>query len=416
VIVIHHHHHLHYVLFTAIHNGHPLHFSRNKSTMSKLLPLLLLPLLLVCFVSKECLSLSARQQQPNAASVTRARLVQAFSSPSGKLTFSPEIVIPEPKDSTSILLQSNAIQGLSSRIRASKANSVFLKGSMTALQTFCIEQEASRGSFPGPVPAIYFPTSVGGQDVTVYDFSAIAEAGADGVLVPVCAGKEVSIAQDLTADSSNDDSSWIESCHTALKCGVQPIPEITMSETVAANLGEDGMNGLVDTLCLRLGEDPVAVLVTVNPTKSKSEETDSNNQNDEKIVSLPTIPKPMGKRIPILGSVRAQAGDNRLGIESMRFKDAGFTGAVLRSECLPGYRAIQLDLDIVGKFWAGCITDLKSTKSKSFSFRSKNNMEQSAATKWGNFQKSIMDSGALGDPSESYSVVDDSKGEYKCFA
>jgi hypothetical protein len=43
-------------------------------------------------------------------------------------------------------------------------------------------------------------------------------------------------------------------------------------------------------------------------------------------------------------------------------------------------------------------------------------MEKSAATKWGNFQKSIMDSGALGDPSESYSVVDESKGEYKGFA
>jgi hypothetical protein len=387
--------------------------------MSKLLSMLILPLLLASFAPEECLSLSQQQSRgpganAAAAATTRARLVQAFASPSGKLTFSPEIVLPEPSDSTAILLQSNAIQGMSSKIRACKANAVFLKGcSMTALQTFCVEQEASRGSFPGPVPAIYLPASAGSSSHETCNFSAIAEAGADGALVPVCKGMEVASAQDLTAD----DSSWIEACQTALKCGIQPIPEITMSETVAASLGEDGVMGLVDSLCSRLGQDPVAVLVTVNPTLSESEENDddNNSKDDETVVCLPTIPKPLGKRIPILGSVRTLAGDNRLGIESMRFKDAGFTGTVLRNECVPGFR-VQLDLETVGRFWAGCITDLKSTKSKSFSFRSKNNMEKSAATKWGNFQKSIMDSGALGDPSEMYSVVDDSKGEYKGFA
>jgi hypothetical protein len=47
------------------------------------------------------------------ASVTKARLAQAMSSPSGKMTISPEIAVPEPSDPTKILLQQSELPKLS---------------------------------------------------------------------------------------------------------------------------------------------------------------------------------------------------------------------------------------------------------------------------------------------------------------
>ena len=119
--------------------------------------------------------------------------------------------------------------------------------------------------------------------------------------------------------------------------------------------------------------------------------------------------------MPILGSVRVVAGEGRIGAETARFKECGFTGTVLRNDCLPGFRN-QLDLEIVGMFWNNAIQDLKSTRSKSFSFRSKNNMEKSQATVWGNYQKDVLESGALGDPNEMVSAVDSAAGDYQGFA
>lgn len=75
-----------------------------------------------------------------------------------------------------------------------------------------------------------------------------------------------------------------------------------------------------------------------------------------------------------------------------------------------------LDLEVVGQFWASCIDDLRSVKSKSFAFRSKNNLEKKAATVWSIYQSNVIESGALGDPNESYSVVDSAAGDYQGFA
>jgi hypothetical protein len=157
-----------------------------------------------------------------------------------------------------------------------------------------------------------------------------------------------------------------------------------------------------------LGMVPVAILLTIDPVAA----IDDDNDNEQP-VAIPAVSKTTTKRVPILGSVRVRAGENRLGDETMRFKEAGFSGTVLRSDCVPGFR-LQPNLDIVSKFWQACITDLKSTRSKSFSFRAKNQMDVSAATKWGNYQRSVLDSGALGDPQESASL-NEAAGEYQGF-
>ena len=341
------------------------------------------------------------------ASISRARLQQAFASPSGKLTYSPELVIAEPTDPTAILLQTNALQTLSSKLREGKANAVFFQGSLTALRTFCNEQEQARGNFPGPVPVIYCAES------DSPDWSGIAEAGAEGVLVNVCEdGSDLDSVDGLT-----ETGAWAEKCKEALACGLQPVPELVLAETAVEQWGDAEVPALISTLTRGIGDEPIAVVVTVNPAKAEQEADDEeeDGSSEPASVSLPTVPRELSKQMPIIGSIRATAGDGRLGAEANRFKEAGFSSAFLRSECVPGFR-IQLDLEIVAKFWAGCIVDLKSTKSKNFSFRSKNNMEKSVGTQWANYQKSVMDSGALGDPEESYSIVDSEAGEYKGFA
>ena len=363
----------------------------------------------------------------------RNRLAQAFSSPSGKLTFSPEVVVPEPTDPTAILLQSNAVTTLSQRLRTGKANVAFLQCSSNALQLFVTEQATALGNFPGPVPVVYcLPSTT--RIITSNDddeeeeaesnrvsFSEITDAGADGVMIPVCHGKEILGINDL---ESTTESEWRTLCQEARQCGLEPIPEIIMGSELAATWGETEMNNLVEVLTAAIGAEPVSIVLTIHPPASHADQNDDAQGEPAEdaassvgtpTISLPKIPRSLGKRVSILGSVRMQAGENRLGLETARYKAAGFTGALLRSECLPGGLRLQLDLDIVSQFWSACIQDLKSVKSKAFNFRSKNNMEMDVATKWMNYRKSVLESGSLGDPMESASMIDTERGDYQGF-
>lgn len=331
------------------------------------------------------------------AQIVRGRLLEGLASPSGKLTISPEIIIPEPNDPTAILLQNNAITTLSERVRTAKGNSAFISGSINAIKIFCNEQEEARGNFPGPLPVVYCGGSVLGDDII--NPQDLAEAGANGMLISVLDGKELESMDQLTSDDT-----WVSLSKDALESGVQPIPEITISDAMAKEMSESDIEQLVEKISTIVDFEPVSILLTMNPVDDEQEQ-----------VSIPTVPKSLGKKIPILGSVRVTAGENRLGRESQRFKENGFTGVVLRSDCVPGFR-LNPDLDIVGRFWSACIGDLKSTRSKTFQFNSRNNMEKSASLEWAKYQKDVIDSGALGDPNDSYSVVDSSAGEYKGFA
>jgi hypothetical protein len=199
---------------------------------------------------------------------------------------------------------------------------------------------------------------------------------------------------------------FVEAAKVALKYGLQPIPEVTIAEESAASWTEEDVTKLVDKLSVLMGCDPVALLLSVNPKDDEDER--------EEPIALPPVPKSLRKRVQVLGSVRKSGGEGRLGKETNRFKDAGFAGAFLRSDCVPGFR-MNMDLDLVSQFWGACIDDLKSTRSKSFSFRSRNNMEKSVGTQWANLQNSVISSGALGDPNEQVSIMDDSSGDYQGF-
>jgi hypothetical protein len=326
------------------------------------------------------------------AQVARGRLFEALSSPSGKLTLSSEIIIPEPTDPTAILLQASGVTSMSEKIRSqAKANAAFISGSVTSLKTFCSEQEQARGNFPGPVPAIYCDP--------VEDLSTVFEAGAEGILVSVCEGNEIASLDDLAADTK-----WADVCKAALECGLQPIPEVTISDSTAASWKEADIEALLAKIAEVCGEEPVSLLMTVNLV------------DDEEIeMSLPTVSKALAKKIPILGSVLATAGENRMGVETARFKAAGFTGAFLRSACIP-VKSMNQDLEYVGNFWSACIGDLKSTKSKSYQFQTRNYLNKSAPLEWAKYQKSIVESGSLGQAEDNREIeVDSSSGDYKGF-
>jgi hypothetical protein len=331
--------------------------------------------------------------------LTRSILTEALRSPAGKLTLSPEIVVPDPSDPTLMLLQSSAVTSMSEKIRTeAKANSAWISGSLSSLATFCREQELSRGNFPGPIPVVYC-------DATE-DYAALADAGAAGILVPVFGGELISSLDDLASDTT-----WVDACKGALENGVQPIPEITIADTTAATWKEEEMEALINKIAEIAGEDPVAVLMTVNPTVD-----DDDDEGEPEPVPLPTAAKALGKRVPIIGSVRAKAGGNRMGLETIRFKDSGFTAALLRSDCIPGFR-MNPDLEFVANFWSACIGDLKSLKSKSFNFRSRNWMNSNKAIEWAKYQHSIIESGALGSMESNVGTedLDPENGDYMGF-
>ena len=341
-----------------------------------------------------------------AAQLTRARLQQAMSSPSGKLTLSPEIFIPEPSNPTAILLQGPAITQLSSNIRAkAKANVAFLvASSLGSYRNFCKEQEEARGNFPGPVPVVYCADDEDSDANLLDDITEVAEAGVSGVLISINEGSEISSLDDISGDGE-----WLKMCNTVLENGLQPIPEIVVSESTAATWKEENMESLVEKLSELMGEDPVSILISINTSTSEEE------SETEEPSPLPVVPKALGKRVPILASVRTGAGGGRLGGETARVKASGFTGAVLRRECVPGFPS-NPSLDFSSDFWSACIGDLKSTRSKTFNFRSKNNMETNIATKWANLQSDVMDSGALGDMADSAPPgFDADAGDYQGF-
>jgi hypothetical protein len=330
------------------------------------------------------------------------KLNAALSSPSGKLTYSPEILIPEPRDATSILLLTNSVQTLSERMRSCKSNVAFLRGSITALQTFTNEQASALGNFPGPVPAIYC-YHCNSPEINLMD---VASAGADGIMMSLLGSDsdEVSSISDIVAKSDN----WVDAWKAAVSAGLQPIPELHIGESFAQKLTEEDMNTLLTAFTDKVGIEPAAFVFTMNQRVGDDDE--------QQPTVIPNIPKSFSKRIPIIGSVRANSdGENRLLYEeTIRYKDAGYTGTFLRWDCIPGYQ-LQPNLELVGKFWFACISDLKSTRSKSFSFRSKNQMDVSAATKWGNYQRDVIESGALGDPGETASL-NEAEGDYQGFA
>lgn len=325
------------------------------------------------------------------AGLAKARLQESLSSPAKKLTLSPEIIITEPTDPTALLLQSTEVTKLSNTVRVkAKANAAFIAGSINAVKTFCTEQETSRGNFPSPLPVIYCDSSFGKEGEAT--LAELADAGVSGLLYPLLDGSEISAVEDIKTDNSMKTS-----FESALQAGIQLIPEVTIKPGTQWDEAQtDDLILEIEQIC---GSKPAAVLLSIGEVQQEEEGEDEENDaaNEKQDLVLPKVSKELCKSMPILGSIRTTAGGGRMGAAVSKFKDAGFTGVILRCDCLPGYR-INPDLEFVGGFWGAAISDLKSTKSKNFNFRSKVELDKDIPLAWYNYQKNIMESGALGSP------------------
>mmetsp|Transcript_19776 Transcript_19776/g.24395 ORF Transcript_19776/g.24395 Transcript_19776/m.24395 type:complete len:367 (+) Transcript_19776:111-1211(+) len=333
-----------------------------------------------------------------AANVAKRRLQESLSSLSNKMTISPEIIIPEPTDPTALLLQSTDVTKISLIIRnKAKGNAVFISGSMNSIKAFCAEQETARGNFPGPLPVIYCESSH--SETPNVDLVDLSVTGVSGLLYPVLKGEELSSVEDVRQDGN-----FKTIFQSAIENGIQLIPDIVINPE--ANWNEKETDKLVDIIEEICGSDPAAIVLTVGAT-NEEEETKTE-------IQLPKVSKSIGKRLPILGSIRTVAGGGRMGSAVSTCKEAGFKGVLLRSDCLPGFR-MNPDLEFVGGFWGAAIGDLKSTKSKNFNFRSKVALDRDIPMEWFNYQKNVMESGALGGGDSGTNPMDTDNGDYSGF-
>ena len=343
------------------------------------------------------------------AQTARSRLSEAFRSPSKKITYHPELVLPEPSDPTALLLRASEVTKLSQTIRTkAKANAVFVEGTVDALAPMGKEQEGARGNFPGPVPIIYSLGDTTALSDTLEQLENVD--GVEGILVPF-SSKEINSVDSYLQETNNSDLS--EKCGAIWEAGLQPIPEIVLSPGV--EWPEDEVVRLVDAVKDTCGGlDPVSIVFT----NAENDNTEEENGDEEEEASTPdiTIPSSLAKRLAFIGSIRTTAGEGRMNLATSKLSECNFNGAFLRADCVPGYR-LNPDLNVVGGFWSAAMGDLKSLKSKNFSFRSKVKLEKDVPLEWYNYQKDVMDSGALG--GASHAGVDPGlnpdAGDYKGF-
>lgn len=350
------------------------------------------------------------------AETARSRLAEALRSPSKKLTIHPELVLPEPSDPTALLLRASEVTKLSQIIRTkAKANAVFVEGTVDALAPMGKEQETARGNFPGPVPIIYSwktPDNGGSELATCVEELSRVD-GVEGVLIPFFGGAEIDSVESYLSEAENSPS-LADECAKVWEAGIQPIPELTLSH--GSRWTEKDVVRLLDAVKDTCGGlDPVSIVFTNGETSSR--EAEMENESDEDEFSTPniTIPESVGKRLCFIGSVRTSAGEGRMNYAMSQLQNCNFNGAFLRADCVPGYR-LNPDLNAVGGFWSAAIGDLKSLKSKNFSFRSKVKLEKDIPMEWYNYQKDVMESGALGMPGGGGGAsLDPDSGDYKGF-
>lgn len=281
---------------------------------------------------------------------------------------------------------------------------MFVEGSVDALTPLGKEQESARGNFPGPVPII---CSLNIDEIDKDRLESLANIdGVEGVLVPFCVTKGISSVDSYAEEISG--KPLTELCGDIWAAGMQPIPEIIVSK--GSEWNDEQVISLIDAVKETCGGlDPVSIVFT-----SQESEEDSEEANDLSTPEI-TIPTSIKKRIAFVGSIRTTAGEGRMNQAISQLSSCNFSAAFLRADCVPGYR-MNPDLNVVGGFWAAALSDLKSLKSKSFSFRSKVKIENDVPMAWYNYQKDVMDSGALGlsgggpDP-----TLNTDAGDYKGF-
>lgn len=228
-------------------------------------------------------------------------------------------------------------------------------------------------------------------------------------MVPFFGGRQIGSVDGYLEEVTHH-SALADGCSAIWEAGLQPIPEIVLAP--GSEWPENDVVRLVDAIKDTCGGlDPVSIVFT----NGRVAETKDSDEDDESSTPNITIPSSISKRTTFIGSIRTTAGEGRMNAAVSQLSLCNFNGAFLRADCVPGYR-LNPDLDVVGGFWSAAMGDLKSLKSKNFSFRSKVKLEKDVPLQWFNYQKDIMDSGALGGPGGgSEDSLDPDAGDYKGF-
>jgi len=238
--------------------------------------------------------------------------------------------------------------------------------------------------------------------------------GVEGVMVPFFGGKQIE-SVDAYLEEVKHHSTLSDGCGAIWEAGFQPIPEIVLAP--GSEWPETDVVRLVDAVKDTCGGlDPVGIVFT-NGRVVETKDSDGDDDNDEQTTPSMIVPASISKRTTFIGSIRTAAGEGRMNAAVSQLSSCNFNGAFLRADCVPGYR-LNPDLDVVGGFWSAAMGDLKSLKSKNFSFRSKVKLEKDVPLQWYNYQKDIMDSGALGGSTlggDGDDGLDPDAGDYKGF-
>lgn len=322
------------------------------------------------------------------------------------MTLHPELVLPEPSDPTLLLLRASEVTKLSEVLRTkAKANALFVEGTIDALAPMGKEQDDARGNFPGPLPVIYSPVSEGSLTESLNQLQSVD--GVEGVLITFFGGTQIKSVDHYLKEVENHPT-LTDRCLAVWDAGLQPIPEIVLDS--GSEWLETDVVQLVDAVKDTCGGlDPVSIVFT------EGQAAETEDSDGEPSTPKLTIPSSVSKRTTFIGSIRTTAGDGRMNAALNQVTSCNFNGAFLRADCVPGYR-LNPDLNAVGGFWSAVTGDLKSLKSKNFSFRSKVKIENDVPMQWYNYQKDIMDSGALGSPTTGGSDgLNTDAGDYKGF-
>jgi hypothetical protein len=236
--------------------------------------------------------------------------------------------------------------------------------------------------------------------------------------------------EELLALHQDEHDSVIVNYHSiyenALSHGLHAIPEIILHPK--SSWTESDVESLVSTLKSKFGFiNPVAIAFTFGSSSSSSFiNNNKNHNNEEEMTSLPILKLPARHQLGdtvILGSVRAPVGgggegDAELHNQISKLKAAGFSGVILRSDCVPYLGSSNLEF--LTKFWCSVITQLKSVRSKAFGgFRTKNQLDDNTgANAWAKYTSKLLDEGVLPSSTPETSTSSDlntDRGDYKGF-
>lgn len=274
-------------------------------------------------------------------------------------------------------LRAMPMRALSQVLREAGVSCIAVRGRGSLIEHICNEQAEARGMFPGPVPVMYIPAP--GETVQE-GIADLAKAGVSGVMISQTIGAEgVPLDQAVAALAAE-----AAAVHSA---DLQAIVEI-----------------IVDAAA---GEDDSLVPKVLGDIQSKV-------RADGVVVSAsagPLMPPPTSMEVEmVVGGVRAPWNTIRSACDEMHAM--GYSGALLRSECMP---LAARRIEDWGDFWKNIVMNVRSAKSKTLTIMVGQQQEKDAMQAYVEKVKSSGQFDNLGKGESLGGDFDSSRGDFVGF-